>query len=364
MPGRSLPRPRVISRHGNRSLAALRALPAVAALLAAAIISAAISPIAQAADKPGYHIVDRIPLTDGWWDYASIEPVHGNLFITRGNGVFKMDLNTGLMDQHFIPGSEGRGIIALPGGNTAIAVLAGNSSAIMFNTDDEGKVLQKFSLVQQSDSAVYEPAARQVWLMGGHGQIAIVDPAKQEQTASIEVGGELEFSQTDGRGRVFVNEVQSGSIIAIDAATHKVIGRWKMKDCEAPTGMAYVEHADVLLSVCFNNMLKVIDARSGKELLTVPVGKGADAVIYDKSTHRAFVPSAYDGVLTVLQVNGPTDVQVLEQVPTQVGTRTGAIDSRNGTLYMPTARFGPFNKAGDVEPLPGTVQLLVMKPQN
>lgn len=330
----------------------------------AVLLSAMIAPAAQAADAPGYHIVDRIPMTDGWWDYASIEPVHNRLFVTRGNGVFKLDLNSGLMDQRFIPGSEGRGVISLPGGDKAIAVLAGNSSAIMFNTDDEGKVLHKFSLVQQSDSEVYEPTGKEVWLMGGHGQIAIVDPAKMAQTGSIEVGGELEFSQTDGRGRVFVNDVESASVIAIDAHSRKVVGRWKMQGCEDPSGLAYVEQSDILLSVCFNNMLKVLDARSGKELQTVTVGKGADAVIYDKTTRRVFVPSAYDGLLTVLQVNGPSDVRMIEQVPTQVGTRTGAIDTRTGTLYLPTARFGPFNKAGDVDPLPGTVELLVMKPQS
>jgi hypothetical protein len=63
-----------------------------------------------------------------------------------------------------------------------------------------------------------------------------------------------------------------------------------------------------------------------------------------------------------LAVNGPNEVQVLEQVPTQIGTRTGAIDPKTGTLYLPTARFGPLNKLGWPEALPGTVQLLVMQP--
>ena len=90
----------------------------------------------------------------------------------------------------------------------------------------------------------------------------------------------------------------------------------------------------------------------------------ADAVIYDKTTKRAFVPSAIDGLLTVLAVDGPRDVHVLEQVPTQIGTRTGAIDPKTGTLYLPTARFGPLNKLGWPEALPGTVQLLVMRPRD
>lgn len=330
--------------------------------LIAAIAAAAIAMPALADPVPGYHIVDRIPMSDGWWDYASFDPVHRNLFVSRGNGVFKLDVDSGLMDQRFIPGSEGRGVIPLPGGDMAIANMAGYSMSILFATDAEGKVAKMFELAQASDAALYEPVGKQVWVMGGHGEIALLDPVKKEQTGTIEVGEELEFAATDGRGRVFVNAPESASVVAIDATSRKIVGRWKMTGCEDPSGMAYADGADVLLSVCANKMVKVLDARSGKELETVPVGAGADAVIYDKGTRRAFVPSAIDGLLTVLAVNGPRDVQVVEQVPTQIGTRTGAIDPRTGTLYLPTARFGPLNKLGWPEALPGTVQLLVMKP--
>ena len=127
--------------------------------------------------------------------------------------------------------------------------------------------------------------------------------------------------------------------------------------------MAYVEAADVVLSVCANKKLFVLNARTGATLETVAVGAGADAVIYDPGTRRAFVPSAFDGLLTVLAVNGPRDVSVLEQVFLQIGTRTGAVDPKTGTVYLPTARFGPLNKLGWPEALPGTVQLLVVRPQ-
>ncbi|MDH7637716.1 YncE family protein [Sphingomonas oryzagri] len=336
----------------------MRSLITLSALLAVFAVSGA-----SAEHAPGYHIVDRIPMSDGWWDYASFDPVHRNLFVSRGNGVFKLDVDSGLMDQRFIPGSEGRGVIPLPGGDMAIANMAGYSASILFATDAEGKVAKMFELVQASDAAVYEPTGKQVWVMGGHGEISLLDPVKKQQTGTIEVGEELEFSVTDGRGRVFVNAPESASVVAIEAASHKIVGRWKMKDCEDPSGMAYAVASDVILSVCANKILKVLDARTGAELETVPVGAGADAVIFDAMTKRAFVPSAIDGLLTVLAVNGPHDVQVLERVPTQIGTRTGAIDPKTGTLYLPTARFGALNKLGWPEALPGTVQLLMMKPQ-
>jgi DNA-binding beta-propeller fold protein YncE len=310
---------------------------------------------------PGYHIVDRIPMTDGWWDYVSFDPVHRRLFVARGNGVFKLDVDTGLMDPRVVPGSEGRAVTILPGGDQVLTTVAGYSAAILFAADD-GKVSKMFKLRQPPDAAVWEPVGKRFWVMGGSGEATLIDPAALEETGVVDLGEELEFAVADGKGHVFVNATQSATIIAVDAASRKIIGHWKMDGCEDPSGLAYSEAADALLSVCANKMLKVLDAHSGSELATIAVGAGADAVIYDNGSRRAYVPSAFDGLLTVVQVNGPRAIKVLEQVPTQIGTRTGAIDPKTGTLYLPTARFGPLNKLGWPEALPGTVQLLVMRP--
>lgn len=310
---------------------------------------------------PGYHLVDRIPMTDGWWDYATFDPVHRRLFVSRGDGVFELDTGTGLLDPRVIPGSEGRGVIVLPGGDEVLEDMAGYSAAVLFDATD-GRVRKMFSLRQAPDAAVWEPVGKRAWVIGGHGEVYLLDPVTLKQTARIDLGESLEFAATDGHGRVFVNGVDSASVIAIDASSLKVIGRWKMKGCKEPTGMAYAAAASVVLSVCTNKMLNVLDATTGRELETLAVGEGADAVIYDPATREVFVPSAVDGLLTVLVVNGPRDVRILEQDQTQVGTRTGAIDPQTGTLYLPTARFGPINKLGWPEALPETVRLLVMKP--
>lgn len=324
------------------------------------VLWVALAPPARAAG-PGYHIVDRIPMTDGWWDYASFDAVHRRLFVARGNGVYKLDVDTGLMDMRIVPGSEGRAVVALPIDQLVFTTMAGYSVGILFSGED-GKVSKMFSLRQASDSSLWEPVGKLIWTMGGHGEVSLLDPVKLEQVGSIDLGEPLESSATDSRGRVFINASESGSVIAVEAAGRKIIGRWKMEGCEDPTGMAYVETADVLLSVCANKKLFVLNARDGTTLEVVAVGEGADSVIYDPGTRRAFVPSAFDGLLTVVSVNGSRDVTVLEQDFLQIGTRTGAVDPRTGTLYLPAARFGPLNKLGWPEALPGTVQLLVVRP--
>ena len=102
--------------------------------------TSAASPLAHSvpppASPPGYHIVERIPMTDGWWDYTFFEPVHRRVFVARGNGVFKLDVDTGLMDPRLMPGSEGRAVVAVPGGEQMLTTMAGYSSAILFAAND------------------------------------------------------------------------------------------------------------------------------------------------------------------------------------------------------------------------------------
>ena len=109
---------------------------------------------AEAQDSsPGYHVVKRFALTDGWWDYASFDPVHRRLFVSRGDGVFKMDVDSGIVDQQVIPGAEGRATVVLPGGDRLLSTMAGYSDAILFDALN-GKVHKLFDLRQAPDAAV------------------------------------------------------------------------------------------------------------------------------------------------------------------------------------------------------------------
>jgi hypothetical protein len=84
--------------------------------------------------------------------------------------------------------------------------------------------------------------------MGGSGEATLIDPAALEETGVVDLGEELEFAVADGKGHVFVNATQSATIIAVDAASRKIIGHWKMEGCEDPSGLAYSEAANALLS--------------------------------------------------------------------------------------------------------------------
>src|SRR4029077_15532702 len=92
---------------------------------------------------------------------------------------------------------------------------------------------------------------------------------------------------------------------------------------------------------CDNKMMAVVDADSGKVLATPAIGEGVDATAFDDGTGLAFAPCGADGVLTVVKEESPDKFSVAENVTTQKGARTLALDSKTHHVYTVTAQFGP-----------------------
>jgi hypothetical protein len=87
-------------------------------------------------------------------------------------------------------------------------------------------------------------------------------------------------------------------------------------------------------------MMAVVDADSGKVLATPPIGDGVDATTFDDGTGLAFA-SCGEGVMTVVKEESPDKFSVAENVTTQAGARTLALDAKTHNIFVVTAQFGP-----------------------
>ena len=86
--------------------------------------------------------------------------------------------------------------------------------------------------------------------------------------------------------------------------------------------------------------MAVVDADSGKVLATPAIGEGVDATAFDPDTGLAFA-SCGEGVLTVVKEDSPSSFSVAENVKTQQGARTMALDEKTHHVFTVTANFGP-----------------------
>ncbi|PWB88431.1 hypothetical protein [Methylosinus sporium] len=148
----------------------------------------------------------------------------------------------------------------------------------------------------------------------------------------------------------------------MDVVERKVVASYALPNCEAPTGLAWDAETGALISACNNNVAKVLDGKTGRDLATLKIGKGPDGVLLDAKRRRAFIPAA-DGTLTVLSLS-PT-ITIAETVLTAMGAKTGALDPVTGDVYLPTANSAVTEKEGErARAIPGTFNIVVVSGRN
>jgi DNA-binding beta-propeller fold protein YncE len=331
-----------------------------ASLAALAVLGLASSAPALAAgqDAASMKVIQHIPGPDGGWDYASVDPVHRRVYVTHGTTVLSLDLASGKLNPNFAPGARLHEVVVVPGGERLVTTNSGDNTVRILKASD-GSLIKSLSVAADADGAAYDPATKLVVVVNGDaGLLTLVDPVKGEVAGTITVGDHLEFGQPDGKGRFYVNVESTGQVAVVDLVARKAVGRYDMAGCQRPTGLAYVEGGR-LISSC-GGVAKILDAASGKEIASLKIGGFPDAVIYDPVRHVAYVPTALDGHLWAIELTGPKNNAIVASIPTQVGARTGAVDTKTGRVYLPTAEYLPMNHGQGFKTNPRTIQILVV----
>jgi hypothetical protein len=343
--------------------------------IALVLASTAISPMGAVAEQfaPNYSIESHIPGSGKSWDYAVVDEKSGRFYVAQ-QGVAALDLKTGKLTTGLVSGKMTHGLAVLGDGTLAVDDAA-NKTVTVFNGAD-GKIVATIPTAEYNpmdgghalDAILLEPTSGLVVAINGEsGLLLLIDVHQAKVVGTISIGGHPEFAVANGKGRVYVNVEgdKASQIVAVDIASRKVVQKIPLKGCEGPTGLAYDQGSDLLISVCGDNgVTKFIHGAGGDESASIKVGKGADAVMFDPQRHLAFIPSAEKGTLSVIAVRSATDVAVVQTVTTQKGTRLGAVDTTSGRVYLPAAKFGPpVPPSRHPSVLPGTFEILVVAPK-
>src|SRR5580698_11585524 len=296
---------------------------------------------AGATAAPGYHLIHTYQLGgDGGWDYLSIDSSARRLYISRATHVMVIDADSG-KPVGDIPDTPGvHGIALAPELGRGFISNGREGTVTIFDL----KTLQATTKVkagENPDAILYDPASKRVFAFNGRSHDATaIDAAAGQVLGTIKLEGKPEFAASDGKGEIFVNIEDKSQIDAIDPAKLEVKASWPLAPCEEPSGLAIDRENRRLFAGCGNKMMAVVDADTGKVLATPPIGEGVDATTFDDGTGLAFA-SCGEGVMTVVKEESPDKFSVAENVPTQAGARTLALDAKTHNIFVVTAQFGP-----------------------
>ncbi|MGH9729924.1 MAG: YncE family protein [Candidatus Acidiferrales bacterium] len=315
------------------------------------------------AGPSGYHLLKTIPVPgDTFWDYLKFEPSTHRLFISHGTHCVVLDVDTGKVVGD-ITGMEGiHGIVLAPEFNRGFITDGRAAKVVIFDL----KTLQVTGSAPadpDADGEVYDPASKRVFTMNGDSKTStVIDAATGKVVGKIDLGGQPEFPVADGKGHVYANLESTSEIVEIDSNTMKITNRWPLAPAQSPSGLAMDKEHRILFSGCHNKMMAIVNADTGKVIATPAIGQGVDATRFDPGTQDAFSSNG-DGTLTVIHEDSPTQFSVVENVPTERGARTMALDSATHQIFLVTAQVtriqNPPPHTRPFKMVPGSFHVLV-----
>jgi len=250
------------------------------------------------------------------------------LFIARATRVMVIDTESGKQVGE-IPETAGvHGVALVPEIGRGFTSNGREDTVSVFDLKSLA-VEKKIKVGSGPDAILYDPFSKRVFTFNGKGHDA-----------------------TDENGTVFVNIEDTSELVAFDPQKLAVKSRWKLADCEEPSGLAIDGKNRRLFAGCGGNKkMAVVDADTGKIVASLAIGEGCDATGFDADRGLAFA-SAGDGTITVIRQDGAGAAKfgVVQTVSTQKGARTMAVDTKTHQLFTVTANVTGTRQDRKIEP--------------
>jgi len=274
------------------------------------------------------------------WDYVTLDPVRGFLFIgRRADGVTVWDVRSNRVVRTIEKSEEAGAVILVPEFDRGYTANEDGSTTI-FRLSTLATI-DRVKFGDDSDSGFFDPVTKQIaFTMGDSHKIAFVDAKTGRPAGDLSIDSKkLDGTAPDGEGNLFMALRDRNAVLKIDVKSHAVVARWNTDGCEQPTGIAYDRGGKRIFVGCRGTkpVLAVMDATSGKVISTHEIGRGNDGVVYDSEARRVYTSNGVDANLVIYdQLDADTYV-LSEATTTRPYARTMALDPKTKKVYLVTA---------------------------
>jgi len=325
-----------------------------------------------AAAAGAYHLIKKIPIPgDGGWDYVAADSDGRRLYVSHDKEIVVLDLDSGSIVGKIVGGPDMHGAAIASEFGRGFISESNPGSVVIFDL----KTLAKIGEVRVGDDPngiIYDHLTKRIFTADrGSKRVTAIDAKTGKIAGTIEnLGGRTEHLASDEAGHVFLNMQDRNTLLKLDAKELKVMETWPTAPCEAPSSMDMDRvHSRIIIGCRGAGMMIVVDATSGKIVASNKIGGGVDAAEFDPQTGLAYFSTGADGMLSIFHEKSPDQYELVENVPTQAGARTMAVDRKTGRVYVTGAEMGPRpapspeNPRGRAPVIPGTFSVMVIGKQ-
>ena len=194
------------------------------------------------------------------------------------------------------------------------------------------------------DGVVYVAATREVWVTlrvkaGDNAPAKSLDvfdasdPHHLKPKTKIPLDGLAEGYAVDNqRGLFYTNIEDTGSTVAIDVRTHKIVAKWNPGSSDLQ-GLALDNPRRFLFVACGDHVVSLDAANDGKILDSLETGAGLDNIDYSPDAKILYAAASQAATLTIAEVGDDGKFHLKATVPTVKGAR-GVVAGKGETAYL------------------------------
>jgi DNA-binding beta-propeller fold protein YncE len=281
-------------------------------------------------------LVGTIPMPNvkGRLDHMDLDVGGKRLFVAglENGSVEVVDLKAGKWLRTMPGFQKPQGILFVPSLDK-IFVASGDDGMVRVFSGKSFRLLDSIKLDRGPNRVTYDLRKKLLYVgYGGkdagqdYGEIAIIAAATDKVVATVQVDAHpSELLLGDSGEKLFAFLSQRNEVQVIDTLSRKVIATWPISS-KSPGDAALDETSQRLLIGTHTppNMI-VMDARTGREVASLPTVEGMDGVYFDATRKRAFVSGGrgFDvGSVFVYQQKGADQYKSIGEVPTKAGAGT------------------------------------------
>lgn len=280
-----------------------------------------------------------VPGVAGRLDHFTADVKRKRLFVSAlgNNTVEVIDTFAGRVIRSIKGLSQPQGPLYVPGFDKLYVANAENGKMNVY--DGATYTLKKtIDFGVDPDNVRYDAASKKIFVGFGEedGGIAMVDPATDERVGQVyKTEGHPESFQVEASGgHIYANVPDAGMVVeSIDRKTGAVT-KWPLKGLKGNYAMALNEEDHRLFTVTRKTpMLVVLDTQTGNEIARLRAAGECDDVYFDTARKRIYVIGG-EGIISVIQQKDPDHYELVANVPSGIGIRTGFFYSKRDRLYV------------------------------
>jgi len=278
---------------------------------------------------------------DGGFDYVYADSAARRLYVPRSG-------NTGRISVFNLDTLEPVGQIPASGAHGAAVDsksghgFSSSKPVVMWDTKSLA-TLKTIEVEGGPDGILGDESNQRIYIFSHRApNVTVIDAKDGSIAGTIDLGGAPEQAVSDGKGHVYVDLEDKGSIAVFDAKTLKVTATYDLQGKGGTcAGLAMDLKNNLLFASCRNPAtMVVLNAADGKILEALPIGAGTDGATFNPKTMEVF-SSQGDGTLSIIQEKSPTSFVVEQTVKTPTRAKTLTLDQKTGNILLITAEFAP-----------------------